>query len=143
MKYLLDTDHISFLQRHNCQEFKILIQRMSQVPMTDFALSIVSFHEQTLGSHNLINRAKTNKDVIRGYNLLSEILKGFAVAPVLTFDAKATLIFEQMREQKIQVATMDLRIGCIAIANNLILLTRNSKDFKKIPNLITEDWTIN
>jgi tRNA(fMet)-specific endonuclease VapC len=121
MKYLLDTDHISFLQRRNCQEFKILIRRMSQFSMRDFALSIVSFHEQTLGAHNLINRAKTNNNIIRGYNLLSEILKGFATAPVINFDAQATLIFEQMREQKIQVATMDLRIGCIAIANNLIL----------------------
>jgi tRNA(fMet)-specific endonuclease VapC len=94
MKYLLDTDHISFLQRRNCAEFSRLILRMSQYKNTDFALSIVSFHEQTLGAHNLINRAKTNTDIMRGYNLLSEILKGFAIAPVLPFDPKATLIFD-------------------------------------------------
>jgi tRNA(fMet)-specific endonuclease VapC len=47
-----------------------------------------------------------------------------------------------MREQKVRVATMDLRIAAIALSRNLILLTRNSGDFSKIPNLITEDWTI-
>jgi hypothetical protein len=30
MKYLLDTDHISFLQRPNCKEFNALNLRMSQ-----------------------------------------------------------------------------------------------------------------
>jgi tRNA(fMet)-specific endonuclease VapC len=142
MKYLLDTDHISFLQRRNSSEFARLTFRISQYPIKHFALSIVSFHEQTLGCHNLINRAKINTDILRGYNLLSEILKGFITAPVLPFDSRAILIFEQMREQKISVATMDLRIASIALSHNLILLTRNVKDFSKVPNLITEDWTI-
>lgn len=142
MKYLLDTDHISFLQRSNCLEFERLTLRMSQHSITDFALSIISFHEQVLGAHSFINRAKTNTDIIRGYNLLSDILKGFANSPVLMFDAKANLIFEQIKEQKVRVATMDLRIAAIALSYDITLLTRNSKDFSKIQGLVTEDWTI-
>jgi len=46
-----------------------------------------------------------------------------------------------MRTQKVRVATMDLRIAAIAISNNLVLLTRNTGDFSKVPNLIIEDWT--
>jgi tRNA(fMet)-specific endonuclease VapC len=36
---------------------------------------------------------------------------------------------------------MDLRIASIAISYDLILLTRNRKDFSQIPNLLIEDWT--
>jgi tRNA(fMet)-specific endonuclease VapC len=36
---------------------------------------------------------------------------------------------------------MDLRIAAIAISHNLVLLTRNIRDFSKIPELVTEDWT--
>ena len=42
-------------------------------PRPDFALSVVSLHEQVLGAHNFINRARTNTDIIRGYSLLLEI----------------------------------------------------------------------
>jgi tRNA(fMet)-specific endonuclease VapC len=74
MKYLLDTDHISFLQRGAGYEFMVLTARISQFQNTDFALSIVRFHEQVLGAHDFINRAQTNSDLLRGYTLLLETL---------------------------------------------------------------------
>ncbi|NET53724.1 MAG: type II toxin-antitoxin system VapC family toxin, partial [Merismopedia sp. SIO2A8] len=100
MKYLLDTDHISFLQRKSGQEFTRLAARIGQHSPNDFALSIISFHEQVLGAHTLINRAKNKNDTLRGYTLLSEILKGFREAPVLDFSRSAIAIFEQLRQKK-------------------------------------------
>jgi tRNA(fMet)-specific endonuclease VapC len=97
MRYLLDTDHISFLQRRSGLEFETLSNRIAKYSLTDFSLSIVSFHEQVLGANNFISRARTNKDLMRGYNLLSETLSGFAAAPVLQFDADAIAIFGQVR----------------------------------------------
>lgn len=142
MKYLLDTDHISFLQRRSSLEFTRLTFRMAEHPISDFVLSVVSFHEQLIGAHSFINRAQTNTDMARGYALLLEILNGFAKAPVLPFDAKAITIFDEMRRQKVSVSTMDLRIAAIAISNDLVLLTRNSGDFSKVPDLVIEDWTL-
>ena len=141
MKYLLDTDHISFLQRRAGLEFNRLTMRMAQYPQTDFALSVISFHEQTLGAHSFINRAQTSNEILRGYTLLLEILQGFSFAPVLPFDNQAITLFERLREQKVRVSTMDLRIAAIAMSRNLVLLTRNVHDFNKVPGLITENWT--
>ena len=141
MRYLLDTDHISFLQRRSGTEHTRLVIRMGQYSPADFALSIVSLHEQVLGAHDFINRARANTDVIRGYNLLFEILQGFASAPVLPFDIESITIFDELRGQRVRVSTMDLRIAAIAISHNLVLLTRNIRDFSKIPELVTEDWT--
>lgn len=142
MKYLLDTDHISFLQRRSGTEYIRLAIRMGQYSSADFALCIVSLHEQVLGAHDFINRARTNTDTIRGYNLLLEILQSFASAPVLPFDIEATTNFDELRGQRVRVSTMDLRIAAIAISHNLVLLTRNIRDFSKIPELLTEDWTL-
>ncbi len=142
MKYLLDTDHISFLQRRSGLEFTCLIARMGQYTYADFALSIVSFHEQVLGAHNFINRARTDTDTVRGYVLLLEVLQGFTTAPVLSFDDGAVAVFADLRRQGVRISTMDLRIAAIAISRNLVLLTRNVSDFSKVPGLIIEDWTV-
>ncbi|WP_202895377.1 hypothetical protein [Iningainema tapete] len=74
-------------------EFTCLTARMGQHLPTDFALSVVSFHEQVLGAHNFINRAGTNADMIRGYALLLETLQGFATAPVLPFKEESDRYF--------------------------------------------------
>ncbi len=141
MKYLFDTDHISFLQQRRSLEFAHLTARIQQFEPADFALSVVSFHEQVLGAHSLINRAQTNTDLARGYALLLKILDGFALAPVLPLDARAMAVFDDLRQQRVRVSTMDLRIAAIAISNKLVLLTRNISDFSKVPGLVTEDWT--
>lgn len=142
MKYLLDTDHISFLQRRSGAEFLILAARIDQHQPTDFAFSIVSFHEQAIGAHTFINRSQTPSDTVRGYTLLMEIIRGFSAAPILPFDAGAVTIFEGLRAQRVRIATMDLRIAAIALSRGLVLLTRNTSDFSKVPNFITQDWTV-
>ncbi|MGB8698713.1 MAG: type II toxin-antitoxin system VapC family toxin [Thermosynechococcaceae cyanobacterium] len=142
MKYLLDTDHISILQRRSGLDFTRLAFRIAQHPPTDFALSIVSFHEQILGAHTFVQRARTDIEIMRGYTLLQETLQGFAKAPVLSFDNQAIVVFNTLKNQQIRVSTMDLRIAAIALSQNLVLLTRNISDFGRITSLLIEDWTL-
>ncbi len=138
MKYLLDTDHISILQRRSGPEFAVLSARISRESRADLGLSIVSFHEQVLGCHAFINRSR---DVVRGYDMLVRALRQFAAAPIVTFDESARVVFDGLGPQRLRIGTMDLRIASIALSRGLILLTRNSADFAKVPDLAMEDWT--
>lgn len=142
MKYLLDTDHISFLQRRSGPEYAALSVRIAQHAPADFGLPVVSFHEQALGANTYISRARTTADVVRGYTLFGEILQGFLGAPVVPFDAAAAAVFDGLRAQRVRVPTMDLRIAAVALSRGLVLLTRNSADFSRVPGLIIEDWTV-
>jgi tRNA(fMet)-specific endonuclease VapC len=142
VKYLLDTDHISFLQRRSASEYANLTARIAQHSPADFAFSIISLHEQVLGANTFINRSQTSADTIRGYMILLEILQGFSVAPVLPFDTSAATVFDGLKTQRVRVATMDLRIASIAISRNLVLLTRNNRDFSQVPGLVTQNWTV-
>jgi tRNA(fMet)-specific endonuclease VapC len=142
MKYLLDTDHISLLQRRSGSVYSTLLLRISQYPLTDFALSVVSFHEQVIGAHDFINRAEGNENLRRGYVMLGQVLEGFSDARVLPFDETAIALFDELRAERVRISTMDLRIATIALSRGLVLLTRNAKDFRKVPNLEIQDWTI-
>jgi tRNA(fMet)-specific endonuclease VapC len=61
---------------------------------------------------------------------------------ILQFTAEAQLIYQDFKSQRIRVGTQDLRIASIVIAHNGILLSRNLRDFEKIPKLIVLDWTV-
>ena len=80
MKFLLDTDHISILQKQSGPEYSALMARIAQVPRADLAFCIVSFHEQALGCNVYIAQAKTPADVVRGYRMFDQVLSAFAAA---------------------------------------------------------------
>jgi len=61
---------------------------------------------------------------------------------VAPFDDAAAAVFDDLKSQRIRVATMDLRIAAIALSNNYTLLTRNFSDFARIPGLQFDDWTV-
>ena len=141
MNYVLDTDHISILQRGTGQEFAALSARMSTRPEDDFAVSIVSFHEQVVGAHTLINRGRDAKDIILGYQLLGRVIRDFTNMPVILYDSAAAGKFQDLSSHGLRVGAMDLRIASIALARGLTLLTRNVRDFAEVPGLVVEDWT--
>lgn len=142
MKYLLDTDHLSILQRQTGKDYSNLSTRMAHYPLSDFAVSIVTFHEQMLGCHAYINRDRTLNDIVKGYEMMARLVSDFKVLPLISFDAGAATTFEQLKSQRLQLAKMDARIAAIALSRQLILLTRNHRDFGKVTGLVIEDWTI-
>jgi tRNA(fMet)-specific endonuclease VapC len=142
VKFLLDTDHISVLQRQAGLEFAALAARIAQQQPADLAFSVVSFHEQVLGCHTYVSRARTSAAVVRGYAMLTRVLNDFGGAQVLPFDPSAASTLDGLVAQGVRIAAMDLRIASIALSRTMTLLTRNRRDFARVPLLVTEDWTV-
>jgi tRNA(fMet)-specific endonuclease VapC len=115
--------------------------RLAQYPPTDLACSIISFHEQILGCHTYISQARRTDDVVQGYGMLAQVLQDFTEALVIPFDAAAAVVFEGLVGQRVRVGTMDLRIAAIALSREMVLVTRNTSDFRRISGLRIEDWT--
>jgi tRNA(fMet)-specific endonuclease VapC len=141
MRYLLDTDHLSILQKSSGQDYENLSNRMERLHISEFAISIVTVHEQFLGSNVYISRSQSPTDLVRGYEFMNKLVRSFKMIPVIGFDDLAATTFQDFKSRKIKLATMDLRIAAIAITKQVILLTRNRKDFAKVPGLTIEDWT--
>ncbi len=87
-------------------------------------------------------RAKDSNALVLGYTELEVVLNDFSRAQVLPFSAAAAEIYDELRSRKVRVGAMDLRIASIAIANRMTLLTRNTVDFERVPNLSFDDWTV-
>ena len=140
MKYLIDSDHASLLQKPGSSLASVLDARMAAHAPDEFALSIVGFHEQILGAHEFIRKSRNQLD--RGYAFLELVRSFYQDFTVLPFDAAALTMFGQLKTQRIHIGTMDLRIAAIALTRQLTVLTRNVRDFRQVPGLIIEDWTL-
>ena len=114
---------------------------MAGYPLSDFAISTVTFHEQMLGIHAYINRARSPSGMVKGYEMMVRLVSDFKMLPLVSFDVSAAATLERLQPQQIQIAKMDARIAAIALSRKLTLLTRNRKDFSKVTGLLIEDWT--
>ena len=61
----------------------------------------MTFHEQILGSHAYINRARNLDDVVKGYAMMARLVSDFRGLPLASFDAGAAMVFDQLRSQQI------------------------------------------
>ncbi|BAY80171.1 hypothetical protein NIES25_66590 (plasmid) [Nostoc linckia NIES-25] len=136
--WILDTDIFSLFQRAHLS----IAQRVNTIPTEQLATTIVTFEEQMYGRMNRIRRADSQESLVFAYMQLNETLKDFKTINVLDFNQEAANCYAELRRQKVRIGTQDLRIASIAIANNGILVTRNQRDFSRVPELQFEDWTV-
>jgi tRNA(fMet)-specific endonuclease VapC len=102
--------------------------------------TIVSIAEQQRGLLSHIKSAREDAQLIDRYGRLQASIDRSTQYRIIGWTAEAGAQFAQLRHQRIRVGTMDLRIASIAIANNATLLTRNLKDFARVPGLRVENW---
>jgi tRNA(fMet)-specific endonuclease VapC len=141
VKYVLDTDHISLIQRKQNPEYRAIQANFALHASDEIFLSIVSFHEQVLGAHSYLARARSERDVVHGYSLMADALRVFQSRSVLEMNLAATAALDQLLGSRVRVKAMDLRIAAITLSVGGVLVTRNSRDFSRVPGLVIEDWT--
>ncbi|WP_315788033.1 type II toxin-antitoxin system VapC family toxin [Fischerella sp. JS2] len=140
--WVLDTDHLSLFQR----EHPIVTQRLNQINFVNTAITVVTLEEQMKGWLNVINKyndqPSQSEKLILAYKGLRDGVEYLNKLKLLDFDHSAYNIYQELVRQRIRIGTRDLRIAAITLSINGILVTRNTKYFTKVPNLLMEDWTI-
>ncbi len=137
---VLDTDHLSELQRRDSIRRARLVERLGRQGDRSIVTTIVSIEEQFRGRLATISSRPAGIDQIMPDAELKELLEFCVGSIVLPFDIRASQRFRDLRAAKIRIGTMDLKIASIVLVHHGTLLTANLRDFGKIPNLPLEDW---
>jgi tRNA(fMet)-specific endonuclease VapC len=137
---ILDTDHLTIFFEGSVAGSHIR-RRLAALPAGDIATAIVSYEEQSRGWLAYLAKAKTVADTVEGYRRLHNHLVYFRKMPVVDFSQSAAIEFQRLRKLGLRIGTMDLRIAAIAVTLGATVLTRNTRDFAKVPGLLIEDWS--
>jgi tRNA(fMet)-specific endonuclease VapC len=70
--YILDTDHLSLIQR-NGQEGKRILAKLVTVGTVEIAVSVITYEEQIRGRLNVLSKAKTLDEKILAYQGLQQL----------------------------------------------------------------------
>ena len=139
---VLDTDILTLVQRASGEEYSRLIARLQLASPQPVCVTIVSLEEQLRGWLDFMAKAKTLERYIQAYARLRALFEDFQTRPILDFDKIAADEYQRLIKTRIRIGTMDLRIAAITRVNSAILISRNLTDFRKVPGLIVQDWTI-
>ncbi len=136
--YVLDTDVLTLLQESD----PAVVRSVDAHRDSDLAVTVISVEEQLTGWYTRVRRAKKRDELARIYDRLARNVRFLGRVPILSFTEPAILRYEQLAGLKLNVGKKDLRIAAIVLENGGTLATRNLRDFRRVPGLAVEDWTV-
>ncbi len=139
--YVLDTDHISLIQRGGTEAQRIL-EKLAHCREDEICVTVITYEEQIKGWLKALSAAKRREDTAFAYLGLKQTARDFCRIDILPFDLAAIEQYEKLRATYRRLGQNDLKIAAIAIVQDAVLLTRNQKDFGQITELKSEDWSI-
>jgi tRNA(fMet)-specific endonuclease VapC len=138
--WVLDTDHLSLLERGNPK----IQGRLGQVYSNSVAIAIVTAEEKVKGRLAVIDSLSGIERVDRlavAYQALQSTIEDLQMLPILPFSELARDRYRELLGQKIRVGSHDLRIAAITLSVDGVLVTRNRRDFERVTGLQIADWS--
>jgi tRNA(fMet)-specific endonuclease VapC len=136
--YLLDTDTLSLYRRGN----RTVIERVEACDPELVGTTVITVEEQLTGWYSVLRKAKGREQQAHAYAHLTETVSFLSRVRIVTFDVPAIERFEKLDALRLNIGKMDLRIAAIVLEHGAVLVTRNTRDFARVPGLTVEDWSL-
>lgn len=132
MTYLLDTD-ICIYWLKNRQEVR---EKVREIGWNQITLCVITAAELYYGAYN---SSRVTENLTRAEFFIQQL-------PVLPLSNNALRRFGQLKAELRRigqpVADFDLLIASVALTENLILVTNNTRHYERIAGLQLENWTL-
>ncbi len=131
IRYLLDTNTVSFHIRRSSARLQ---RRLRRTPARAVALSVVTEME--------IRYGLARNPALRIAPLVEAFLAGMTILPLTSEVAGHYGRIRAELDRKGQpIGPLDLMIASQAVALDLTLITNDTREFRRVPELRCDDWT--
>ena len=112
-----------------------IIEKISEKSPSDLAVSLITYAEICYGIEKSPHKKKERKEKLNSI---------ISVLDIIQMDIQAAHHYAKIRVYLEKLGTViserDVQIASIAQSRNLILVTHNVIEFRRIPDLHVEDW---
>jgi tRNA(fMet)-specific endonuclease VapC len=136
--YALDSDILSLYQQGDVR----VKRAIDAHPVADVSITVISVEELLTGWYSVMRRVSRHDQLARAYQRMADSVRFLARFPILSYTERAIARYEQLDAMRLNVRKMDLRIAAIALENGATVVTRNERDFRRVPGLVVENWAL-
>ena len=136
--FVLDTDLLTLYYRGD----PIVVRRVDERPPPELAISVLTVDEQLTGWYMLTRQARRPEEIARAYAQLGEAVVRLGHWRILPYTESAIARVAGLKALRLNVRLMDLRIAAVALENQAVVVTRNRRDFGRVPGLSVVDWSV-
>jgi tRNA(fMet)-specific endonuclease VapC len=134
--YVFDTDVLTLYEHGDLN----VIRQVFAHAADDLATSVITVQEVLEGRLGYVRRQTRADRIAHGYDELAGSIPFLACFSLLPYRASTMALFQQLRALKLNVGPNDLRIAAIALEHGAIVVTRNLRDFGRVPGVAAENW---
>lgn len=130
-RFLLDTNTCIYIRQRKPPQ---VVERFRALRANEAALSVISFGELHYGAEKGPNPAKAREELAA----LADVIQ------ILPLPEDAGLAYGAIRaalqKKGHMIGSNDAWIAAHALAVGLVIVTNNEREFRRVPNLIVENW---
>ncbi|HET6573787.1 MAG TPA: type II toxin-antitoxin system VapC family toxin [Fimbriiglobus sp.] len=135
--YLLDTDVLTLLAQGHAE----VCRRVAAAQPGEVRTTAINVEEQLTGWYSFLRTTKRPDQIEWAYAELIRTTLFLASLPLVNYTVQAITRYDSLLRQKLNVRKNDLRIAAIALEVGAIVVTRNVRDFGRVPSLTIKDWS--
>lgn len=136
--YVFVTDSLTLFGRFH----PALVRNVMLHLADDIRVTAVSVEGQVGGWYAAIRAARTPQQTESADTRLTDSVRQLAGWDVLPLTVSAVQRYQALLRQKLNVGGNDLRIAATAIEFGAVVVTRNLRDFRRVPGVQWEDWSV-
>lgn len=136
--FLLDTNTLTLLQRGHARVSAAAAAHAGDT----VAFSSVNLEEVLGGWYAALRQARTAADQAQASRLLADAVTFLGRFPIYPLTEPALDRADRLARLKLNVGKMDLKIAALALELGAAVVTRNRRDFGRVPGLAVEDWSV-
>ena len=138
--YLLDADTLERIFRSDAA----VLKRLDKTPKERVWVSSITAEEMLSGALSEINKAREQRvyrDIEAPSRYFSRLIERLRVFNIHSYTNAAEQEYDAYSAATKRIGKMDCRLAAHASVNNFIIVTCNTTDFSRIPNVRFEDWS--
>ena len=136
--YIFDTDTFSLYQDGDPAVIANIVRHQGD----RLVVTGTTVEELLSGWLHRVRVAKTDPDRAFGYTQYAAAVEALSGWPVLALTVPALARLGGLARLRLNIGGNDLKIAAVSLEVGGIVVTRNLRDFRRVPGLVCEDWSI-